>query len=515
MCVAKKMADYASENKRIAKNTLALYARTIIVMVVSLYVSRVLLENLGVEDYGVYNVVGSIVVLFSFLNSSLTASSQRFLSVALGENDGDKMRRVFNTSVSIQILLVAIAIVLLEIGGTWFLNNRLSIPEGRLEAANYAFRFSILTFALNFLRVPYSASVVAYERLDFFAYASIVDAGLKLLVAYMIGITGFDRLVTYAFMLAFESLVMLVVYIVFCTKKFDTCNYKRTLDKTIFKEMFLFSGWTLFGGFSNVATQNGFLFMLNMFCGVVANAAMGIANQVMTALVTFAASFQTSFQPQIVKSYAQGEINRVHGLINSTSKFSFALMFLPACLLILNIDLVLSIWLNNVPENTGHFCQILIACSVIDAVTGPFYCAIMATGKISKYQIFISLSFLLDLILSLVLFKMEIPPFMILLSRLFTRGILNVFIGLFFIKKLIAHDVKEYMRKTVLPIISVIALILPICYKLYVSYAGMERLFVSIPVVCIFFLGLSYFILFAPSEREYIKSFIKKFKGRG
>lgn len=509
------MADYASENKRIAKNTLALYARTIIVMVVSLYVSRVLLDKLGVEDYGVYNVVGSIVILFSFLNNALTAASQRFLSVALGENDQEKMLKVFNTSVSIQLILVGASILLLEIGGTWFLNNRLEIPDGRVEAANYAFQFSILTFALNFIRVPYSASVVAYERLDFFAYASIVDAVLKLAIAFMVGVTGFDKLVTYAFMLAFESFVMLLVYVAFCVIKFDTCAYIKIFDKGIFKEMFMFSGWTLFGGFSNVATQNGFLFMLNMFCGVVANAAMGIANQVMTALVTFVSSFQTSFQPQIVKSYAQGEMSRVHSLINSTSKFSFALMFIPACLLIVNIDLVLSVWLNNVPENAGRFCQILIICSMIDAITGPFYCAIMATGKIAKYQIAISVSFLLDLLLSLVLFKIGLEPYFILVSRILTRGLLNACIGVYFLKTLIAHNVMEYVKKTVLPIILVLALMSPICYKLYDSYEEWNRLWISIPTVCAFFLGLSYFILFAPSEREYIKSFIKKFKGRG
>ncbi len=510
------MNNHTTENKRIAKNTLALYARTIIVMLVSLYVSRVLLDKLGVDDYGIYNVVGSIVVLFSFLNNALTASSQRFLSVALGENDGEKMVKVFNTSVSIQVILVAASVLILEIGGTWFLNHRLSIPVERMEAANYAFQFSILTFALNFLRVPYSASVVAYERLDFFAYASIVDAVLKLAVAYMIGVSGHDNLITYAYMLTLESFIMLLVYKAFCTRTFgDTCHYKRILDKDIFREMFKFSGWTLFGGFSNVATQNGFLFMLNMFYGVVANAAMGIANQVLTALVTFVSSFQTSFQPQIVKTYAQGEMDRLHSLINSTSKFSFALMFLPASLLIINIDLVLSIWLGNVPENAGHFCQILIVCSMIDAVTGPFYCAIMATGKIAKYQIFISVSFILDLLFSFILFKMDIPPYFILVSRIMTRGFLNAFIGIYFLKTLVQHDVMEYFKKSVMPIIKFLLVMMPICYLLFVRFDGFQLLFMSIAVVGVTFLFFGYYLLFAPSEREYIKSFVNKFRGRG
>lgn len=510
------MSNYASENKRIAKNTLALYARTIIVMLVSLYVSRVLLDKLGVDDYGVYNVVGSIVVLFSFLNNALTASSQRFLTVALGENDDDKMRRVFNTSISIQIILVIVSIVLLELGGTWFLNNRLNIPIERIEAANYAFQFSILTFAMNFIRVPYSASVVAYERLDFFAYASIVDAVLKLGIAFMIGITGVDRLVTYAFLLACESFIMLLIYKLFCIRTFDgICEYKGILDKKIFREMFMFSGWTLFGGFSNVATQNGFLFMLNMFCGVVANAAMGIANQVMTALVTFAASFQTSFQPQIVKSYAQGEIDRVHSLINSTSKFSFALMFIPASLLIINIDLILDLWLWNVPENAGNFCQILITCSVIDAITGPFNCAITATGKIAKYQILISISFLLDLFVSFVLFKLGVEPYLILMSRLMTRGVLNGIIGLRLLKTLIDCDVNLYLRKTVIPILLTLIVMIPILYGVYMRFVGVRLLMISIPIVISTFMFVGYYILFAPSEREYIISFLRKFRNRG
>ena len=468
------MSNYTAENKRIAKNTLALYARTIIVMLVSLYVSRALLEKLGVNDFGVYSVVGSIVILFSFLDNALTQASQRFLTVSLGEGDLDKMKRVFNTAISIQIIMVVVAIVLLETGGVWFLNNRLSFPDGRLEAANYAFQFSIMTFCLNFLRAPYAASVVAYERLDFFAYASIVDALLKLGIVFAIGMTEEDRLVTYAGLLSLESFTMLIVYKFFCNRTFKTCRYNWILDNTIFSKMFSFSGWTLFGGFSNVATQNGFLFMLNMFCGVVANAAMGIANQVLTALETFIGSFQTSFQPQIVKSYAQGEINRVSSLINSTSKFSFALMFLPACLLIVNIQLALEIWLNNnVPEDAGHFCQILIACCVIDAITGPFNCAIMATGKISKYQLSIGGSFLLDLTISYILFKTGLKPYYwILLSRFMTRGVLNGFIGLSFLKSLIGFDIKAYLQRTILPILSLIVIMIPILYIVYTSFDG-------------------------------------------
>lgn len=511
------MSNYTAENKRIAKNTLALYARTIIVMLVSLYVSRALLEKLGVNDFGVYSVVGSIVILFSFLDNALTQASQRFLTVSLGEGDLDKMKRVFNTAVSIQIIMVVVAVVLLGTVGVWFLNNRLSFPEGRLEAANYAFQFSIMTFCLNFLRAPYAASVVAYERLDFFAYASIVDALLKLGIVFAIGMTEDDRLVTYAGLLSLESFTMLMVYKFFCNRTFTTCRYKWILDKSIFSKMFSFSGWTLFGGFSNVATQNGFLFMLNMFCGVVANAAMGIANQVLTALETFIGSFQTSFQPQIVKSYAQGEINRVSSLINSTSKFSFALMFLPACLLIINIQLALEIWLNNnVPEDAEHFCQILIACCVIDAITGPFNCAIMATGKISKYQLSIGGSFLLDLTISYILFRSGIKPYYwILLSRFMTRGVLNGFIGLRFLNSLIGFDVKVYLRKTILPIISLIVIMTPLLYLVYTSFDGVKLLLISVPVMAIAYAITCYYVLFSVSEREYILSFVKKFRKHG
>mgnify|MGYP003299515526 CR=1 FL=1 len=510
------MSNYASENKRIAKNTLALYARTIMVMLVSLYVSRILLEKLGVSDYGVYSVVGSIVILFSFLDNALTQASQRFLAVSLGKSELDKMKKVFNTSISIQIIMVVIAIILLETVGVWFLNNRLSFPEERVEAANYAFQFSILTFCLNFLRTPYTASVVAYERLDFFAYASIVDALLKLGIVFAIGMTEADRLITYAGLLSFESFSMLMVYKIFCNRTFTTCRYNWILDRSIFRKMFTFSGWSLFGGFSNVATQNGFLFLLNMFCGVVANAAMGIANQVLTALVAFIGSFQTSFNPQIVKSFAQGEMDRVSSLINSSSKFSFALMFLPASLLIMNIELALDIWLNNVPKYAGNFCQILIACSIIDAITGPFSCAIMATGKIARYQISISISFLLDLLVSFILFKIGVTPYYwILLSRFMTRGILNGFIGMYFIKTLLNHDVKAYLRKTIMPILSLIVIIVPLEYVIYTSFDGVKLLLVSVPSIAGAYIFTCYYILFTASEREYILSFVKKFRNRG
>lgn len=509
------MSDYTSDNKRIAKNTLALYARTIIVMLVSLYVSRVLLEKLGVSDFGVYSVVGSIVILFSFIDNALTLASQRFLAVSLGEGDMGKMTRVFNTAISIQLIMVATAIILLETAGVWFLNNRLSFPEGRLEAANWAYQFSIMTFCLNFLRAPYAASVVAYERLDFFAYASIVDALLKLGIVLAIGFSEADKLILYAGLLSLESFTMLIVYKIFCNRAFTTCRYNRILDRAIFSKMFAFSGWTLFGGFANVATQNGFLFLLNMFWGVVANAAMGIANQVLTALTTFVASFQTSFQPQIVKSYAQGEISRVSSLINSTSKFSFALMFLPATLLIINIDLGLEIWLGNVPEYANRFCQLLVSCCIIDAITGPFNAAIMATGKISKYQIAIGISFAIDLVMSYILCRTGIPPYLILISRIMTRGVLNGFIGMYFIKTLIGHDVKTYVKRTLLPILSLMAIMIPIAYIVYVNFEGFPLLFVSIIVVGISFLVSAYYVLFSESEREYILSFVKKFRNRG
>lgn len=502
--------EHREANKRLAKNTLVLYLRTFIVTIISLFISRILLKNLGVENYGIYNVVGSVVVLFSFFNSALTTSTQRFLTLALGKRQKDVMRKVFCTSLSIQVIITIVVVMIIEFLGVWFLNNKLNIPDNRMFYARVAFQFSILTFILNILRVPYSASIIAYERMDIFAYLSIIDVLIKLLISFVLFVAPCDRLIFYAILLSVESGIILLLHILLCKKKFDTCNYRPVLDKGIFSKMFSFTGWSTLGSFSNMATQNGFLFVINMFCGVIVNASMGIANQVSGALNAFVSSFQTSFYPQIIKAYAQNDKAHLYSLINRTSKLSFELMIIPALILIINIDLILDLWLVEVPKYANVFCQIILVCSILDATTGPYYCGIMATGKIRNYQLAISLSFISDIVLVYLVLQNGISPQYVLFPRIITRGILNGLIGLISLKKLLHFKISVYLKRTILPIIMQLSVLTPCMIILYNTLHYWNLFIFSSIIIIAVVLGTAFCFVLDESERTILKMFTKK-----
>lgn len=502
--------SYSEDNKRLAKNTLFLYFRTAVVMLISLYVSRIVLDELGVEDYGIYNVVGSIVVLFSFLNNAMTQSSQRFITFELEKKDKDQLQKVFSMCLNTQIIIVIVIFLLAETLGLWFLNAKLNLPPERMSAANWVYQFSILTFSINVIRVPYEASVIAYEKMSFFAYASILEALLKLGIVYLLKIIIFDKLITYSILTAFITFVMFFIYKFYCYTNFNSCHYNFIWDKLLFKKLITYSGWSLFGSFSNMATQNGFIFFINIFYGVVANAAMGIANQVSNAMSSIVSGFLTSARPQIVKSYSIGEKNRFFDLILRTSKFSFILMFIPALILIINMPLILNIWLKEVPELAVSFAQLLVICVLFDATSSPYNIAIMSTERIRYYQITISLVFLLDLIASYTLMKIEIAPNYILISRIMTRGVINLFVGLFYLKSLFKFEVLNYIKKVLIPIVIVIIILVPPVYYLYDNFSSILLFVYSSIYLILFGSILAYFVIFDQNERAYIMKILTK-----
>lgn len=504
--------SYLEDNKRIATNTITLYVRTFFVMLVSLFTSRVLLNVLGVEDFGIYNLVGSIVVLFSFLNTAMTQAIQRFITIALGERNKIRLIKVFKVSLSCQLLIAIFSLAVIEPLGVWFLNNKFNVPEARLDAANWAFQLSMLTFVINAFRVPYDSVIIAYERMSFYAYIGILDSLLKLLLVLSIRHIGFDSLIIYTGLLTIESFFILIIYFIYCSNKYRSITHLGfSFEPSIFKEMLSFSGWSLFGSFTNVVTQKGFIFLVNIFFGVVANAAMGIANQVSGAVSTFVGSFQTSFRPQIVKAYATGNIVRLNNLVSRTSKFSFALMFLPCIFLIVNMSLILKIWLGTIPTYSIEFCQLILVCMIIDATTGPCNCAIMATGKIRSYQICISFNFLLDILGSYLLMKVGIGASYILIMRILTRGVLNMFVGLFFLKKLINFNLHSYTVNVLSPILLTVCIISPILWLANMFFDGWKLLTTSGIIILTVGMLLIYFVMFNKDERNYICLFVKQY----
>lgn len=455
------MQTSTQNNKRIAKNTLFLYIRMFIMLAVGLFTSRVVLDALGETDYGIYNIIGGVVVLFSFLNQALTSATQRFLNFNLGRGDMDNVEKIFCMSMNSYLILSAVFLVAAETVGLWFVNTQLNIPAERMGAANWVYQFSILTFIINLVRIPYNASIIAYERMDFFAYVSLIEVVLKLAVVYALFIDGIDRLIVYALLYTIVPLLVNIAYKVYCNRKFTTAVYRRFWDSSIFKSLFSFSGWSLFGSLANVVAQQGINILINIFFGVTVNAAVGIANQVSSNVMQFVINFQTAFQPQIVKNYAAGQLSEFNKLIFRSAKFSFYLMYMISLPIILTTQTILSIWLKNVPQYTAIFCQLILVFMIIEAIAAPLWMAVQATGKIKRYQLWMAACILLNFPLTWLVFKCGMPVYTAMAIRIVV-DIFTVVMRCVYMRKYLDFPIAPFMRQVALPVCCVTAASLPL-----------------------------------------------------
>ena len=336
------MSNTTENNKRIAKNTLLLYFRMLFLMAVSLYTSRVVLNALGVEDFGIYNVVGGVVAMFSVLSGSLSTAISRFITYELGKGNKENLNKIFSSAVTIQFGLAGIIILLAETIGIWFLNIKMNIPEVRMEAANWVFQFSILTFAINLISVPYNASIIAHEKMSAFAYISILEAVGKLTIAYLITISPIDKLIFYAILMCAVALVVRLTYGNYCKRHFSECTYHFSWDKLLLKQMFGFAGWNFIGASSAILRDQGGNVVINLFCGPTVNAARGIAFQVNNAVNQFVTNFMTALNPQITKSYASGDKEYMMTLIFQGARLSFYMLFLLSLPILVNTHYILT-----------------------------------------------------------------------------------------------------------------------------------------------------------------------------
>lgn len=385
------MSDQSQNNKRIAKNSLMLYIRMAIMMVLSLFTSRVVLKTLGVDDFGIFNVVGGIVSMFTILSGSLTTAISRFITFELGKKDIEKLKRVFSTSVNIQIGISLIVVIAAEIVGIWFLNNKMNIPTDRMYAANVVLQCSLGIFVLNLLSVPYNACIIAHERMTAFAYISILDVVLKLAVAYAIIVSPFDRLNAYSILMLAEALVIRLIYGIYSKHEFEECTYHMVFDKPMFKEMGKFAGWNFLGVGAYTLNTQGVNILMNIYFGVAVNAARGIAVQAGNAISQFVNSFTTAVNPQITKSYAAGDMDYLHSLVCRSSKFSTYLFLFIAIPLSIEAPTVFQIWLGEVPEYAVLFFRLALLGSFADGVlTNSIMTAVFATGDIKKYQVLVT-----------------------------------------------------------------------------------------------------------------------------
>ena len=380
--------DRSQDNKRIAKNTALLYVRSLILLVITLYTSRVILKALGVEDYGIYNLVGGVVTMFAMISGTLSSASQRFITFALGEGNPDHCKKVFSNSITLHIVLGLIIVAILEIGGVWFLNHKLNIPEGRMAVANVVLQCSIATFFVNIISVPFNALIIAHEKMSAFAYISILEGVLKLLIAILLLYVWMDKLVLFAILQLALAVILRSIYSIYCNRHFEEAQrLKLHIDKGLFKDMFSFAGWNLFGQTSLVLRNQGVDIVLNMFFGVTVNAAKGVSNQVQRAVMQFVGNFQTALKPQLTKSVAQNDIQRTHELVIQGSRFSFYMMLLFTVPLIISSKEILGLWLVKVPDWASVFVQLTMFYLLLDTQSRFLMHAIMATGKIRNYQI--------------------------------------------------------------------------------------------------------------------------------
>lgn len=453
--MAEQQISNTTANKRIARNSIFLSIRMVIVLGITLYTTRAILQLLGVEDYGVYNVVCGFVSMFTFLNTSLSNGIQRFFNYELGKNGIDGAKRVYNTSLLIQILLAVIIIIITEALGLWYLYNKMVIPESRMVAAQWIFQFSVLSFMFIIIQAPYSAAVMAHEKMDFFAAVSILDALLKLLIVFIIPFFSGDNLTIYGLLIALISIFDFICYLVYSKKHFDEIKLESKFDKELFKSMMRFSGWNTFGSFSGIMKEQGINLVINLFFGPIVNAARGVSTQVNSGLQGFVSTITTPVRPQVIQSYARGDVDRTMHLTYSISKLSCMFLYMMALPIICEIDYILKLWLGgNVPENTNKFVIIVILISFLNNLNSAVSGVVHASGKMKAYQLSTSLLALLCIPLSYFALKMggsaDLALWMVFITMAITQTV-----ALMVLKTIVQYRLKDYFIKVISPIVSV------------------------------------------------------------
>lgn len=505
------MPDNSANNKRIARNTAFLYIRMLFVLIINLYTSRVILKNLGVEDYGIYNVVAGFISMFAFINTSMSACIQRYYNYEKGRRGDEGFSEVYKTSCFIQLLLAILVIILVETIGIWFLNHKLVIPAERFDAAKILFHFAMGSMAFVILQVPYSAAIMAHEKMDFYALVGIIDVVLKLVIVIIIPCFPYDKLITYSFLLGIVSLIDFLFYFVYAKSRFEEIKGNTHLSKPLFKEMLSFSSWSMFGSFAQVIRNQGLNIVLNLFFGPVVNAARGISFQVKGALIGLVSNISTSAQPQIVESYAQGNINRSKNLMTSISKICFFLLFMMALPIICEVDFILDLWLDGiVPDYTAVFTILILVISLIDVFNRPTTILIYATGKIGIYNITTSLIGLLVLPLAYFALKIGLDPTSVYFASILI-SILVMVASIIRLKKTTGIGIKYYIMKVLWPCIRVAlcSIILPIVIIIFLPSCWL-RFLISCATSVISVAGFTFILGLSNSEKALVLSLINR-----
>lgn len=502
--------DVSHSNTRIAKNTIVLYMRMLVLLFVGLFTSRVVLNALGVEDYGINNVVGGFIGLFAVVTQSMSSTISRYVTFALGKGDPKKLSTVFCTSVNIQVLYAAVVVLLAETIGLWFLNNKLVIPENRLYAANVLYQLSIASLVLGLISVPYNACIVAHEKMSAFAYITIYEAVGALAVAYILYLHLMDNLILYGLLTTVITWTQRGIYLWYCKKKFQECEFHLVFDKELFKHMFGFAGWNLIGASSAVLRDQGGNVLINLFFGPSVNAARGIAMSVNAKVTSFAGSFKTAMNPQITKTYASGDHEYMFRLIYQGARFSHFLMLFFALPIMMNTHYILDVWLGVVPEHTIYFVWLTMIYVMLESLSGPLLTAVKAQGNIKWYQIIVGGLQMLNLPIVYVCFKLGTPPETSLIVAIVV-GHLTMLARALVAKNLLGLKPWDFLQHVYINvvIVSLVAGIIP-AITLYFTNEGFFRLCITTTLSLISVPMSALYVGCDDSERAYIISKIKR-----
>lgn len=489
---------------RALKNSLFMFARMVIVLFIGLYTSRVVLRALGFEDYGIYNVVGSVVSFFTFLNVALSGSTSRYLSFELGSGDKDSLSRTYSMAINAHVLLAVFLVIILEAGGVWFINHKLNISPERLSAANWCFQFSVMSLAYYVITVPFNSSVIAHEHMNFYALVSIIEAVFKLGVAVLLVFADSDRLIAYSALMLLVTILVRTMYVVFCMKRFPDCRYVKCFDADLIKRFASFSGFSLITCSVDGVTMQSRNIFFNWFTGVVVNAAMGITNQVINVINGFVDAFSQSVKPQIIKSYASNDREYFMQLLFSSSKMNFFLIALVGIPLCVNIDFFLKIWLGEFPPMTGQFIRAIILFSVIDALQQPLWTAVSATGNIKVHELMMSGIKVLAIPLTYLLLKEGYSPAVTLYAWI-GLNVICAIVRTIYSRYSFGLPLKSYIVGVILPVLCVcaITLPLPIIISRCVDNPWLCLLFTTV-ISTVLLLVSGYFIALDRKERVFI-----------
>ena len=498
-----------SDSKRIAKNTVFLYARMLLTMFVGLYASRVVLRTLGVSDFGLYNVVGGFVSMLSFLSSTMANGTQRFLSFEMGKGDVSRLKHVFSNALSLHFIIAGILLLIAETFGIWFLNNYMTIPTGRENAAFWVYQFSVITFLVHVIQIPFMSSLISHEKMDIYAYMSIYDSVMKLLVVFLIGIGPFDRLIFYAFLICLVQISSALLYNIYTQRHYEECRLSFRFEKKLIKEMSKFSGWSLVGTLGYTANGQGVNVLLNMFFGTIVNAARGIAFQVSNILSGFSRNIQVAANPQIIKLYADGKVEDMSRLARRTSKLCAFLLLLIMTPFFVDIEYILEIWLGEYPEQTPLFLRIVLIQTLIQSMSGPVVTVTHAGGKLKMPNLTGGAIIVLALPISYFVLKMGCSPAVVLIINIIP-WIFECFFDSFYAQKYTGFSLKSFYKDAYFPVLIVSLISINASYYLcnLIHFTGLLEFIIDSIICLAVCLPIVWVMGFKQTERVYIKTVV-------